>query len=205
MSSKFLGFKTLRMKDYSKKKEIKPKKISNESPEQRYITFIIENDSHKIYIKSALDLQIKIKELNYSIPYYIDDEKEKLLVSNQDINDFFHSTKLIKLYNFKYYTFFSEKIFDIQYDETLKDVFNMENFFYNNKYFYKYHLKSYTHLNFNRLNLNFTNLRDLVKDGICLNVLEIFTKSGVGITTEIFIFFNNIEIETILLEDVYLF
>ena len=190
MSSKFLGLKTLRVKDYSKKKKVKPKKISNDSPEQRFITFKIEDESHKYYIKSANDLQIKIKELNYSIPYYIDDEKEKLLVSNQDINDFFHSTKLCILYNFKYYTFFSEKIFEIQYNETLKDIFNMKNFFYNNKFFYKYHLKSYTHLNFNGLNLNFTNLRDLVKDGICLNVLEIFAKSGVGITTEIFYFFQ---------------
>ena len=68
MSSKFLGLKTLRVKDYSKKKKVKPKKISNDSPEQRFITFKIEDESHKYYIKSANDLQMKIKELNYSIP-----------------------------------------------------------------------------------------------------------------------------------------
>ena len=130
MSAKYLGFKTLRIKDYSKKSN-KTEKISIDSPEpQWFITFTIESYSYKYYIKSVKDLQIKIKELNYSIPYYIDDEKEKLLVSNQDINDFFHSTKICILYNFKYSTFFSENIFENQY----KVFFNMKI----SRYIFKY-------------------------------------------------------------------
>lgn len=169
-----------------------PSKTKNISPEERDITFIIDKKTKEtMKIRSSFALKSKLISLKFQIPYYIENKKEIILVNDDDLFNFFHSTKNTTIYNYEFYTFFGKDNFNAQYKACQDDKWtNIKKLFYNNDYFCKEHLNSYFFISFKNVNFNFYNFRDTIKDHIPINVIEIFTKKGVGISTHMFLYFQ---------------
>ena len=169
-----------------------PSKIKNVSPEERNITFIYDNlMKQTLKIKSSFALKNTLFSLNFQIPYYIDEyNREIILINDDDLFNFFHSTKYSIIYNFKFYTYFKKDDFDAQFKASQREQWtNIKKLFYNNEYFCKNHLNSYSFISFKKVNFNFYNFRDTIKDHAPINVIEIFTKKGIGISTHMFLYF----------------
>ena len=169
-----------------------PSKIKNVSPEERNITFIYDNlMKQTLKIKSSFALKNTLFSLNFQIPYYIDEyNREIILINDDDLFNFFHSTKYSTIYNYKFYTYFKKDDFDAQFKASQREQWtNIKKLFYNNEYFCKNHLNSYSYISFKKVNFNFYNFRDTIKDHVPINVIEIFTKKGIGISTHMFLYF----------------
>ena len=171
-------------------KEIKKKKLS---PQERIIIFVNEDGSEDmINISSTKDFSITIRAYKFEMPYYIKDGKEIILSSSNDEKLYFHSGYKFKIYNYKYYAFFSENIFESQYNSYEEELsYNMKELFFNRDDFVPIHLKKYTRLKFKKVLFNFYEFRDAIYDQKPLNVIEFFVKSGIGITTHLFLYFLN--------------
>ena len=118
MKKKILGKKRTIKRIIEKDNEILTTKTKHYSPEERSIDFYInQKEKHTMQIRSCEELSKKIISLNYDIPYYIKDNKDEIIISNKkDLDDFFHSTKINKIFDYKYYTFFTKNEFNEQYN-----------------------------------------------------------------------------------------
>ena len=170
-------------------------KNNHYSPEFRYITFINDDTEKKIKIESTSELSVIIKKLNFNIPYYIENGKEFIIINYDDLNYFFHNKTLSKIYNFSNYNFISEKHFKKQYEDINKErkyISNIKDIYFNNKELIKFHLPKYSYINFKYSTLSFPNFRDPVskEDRHGVDIIEIFSKQKIGISTELFVYFS---------------
>ena len=176
-----------------KNQEEEPIKLKKLSQQQRIIIFVNEDGSEDmIKISSQQDFCDTIRIYKFEMPYYIKEGKEIILSNSKDEELYFNSGYKYKIYNYKYYTFFSKNTFVAQinsYEDKLS--YNMKEIFFNKDDFVPIHLKSYTRLKFKNVLFNFYNFRDTVYDHKALDVIELFVKSGIGITTHLFLFFLN--------------
>ena len=67
---------------------------------------------------------------------------------------------------------------------------NLKKLYFNKSNFCKYHLESYTRLLFKKVKFTFYEFRDPVYEGNTIDVIEIFAKSGLGISTYFFIYYQ---------------
>ena len=193
-----LGKKRRMLRSFEYDNDSKAKlKNKHTSPEERIITFIIKKgdndyDNKKIKINSSYALKIELQKLKFQIPYFIENNQERILSNDDDLFYFFHSTNYSKIYNYEFYTFFNQPIFDEQYKASQEENWtNIKKLFYNQECFCNDHLSSYSLITFKKVNFNFYNFRDTVNDHIPINIIEIFTKKEVGISTHLFLYFQN--------------
>ena len=188
-----LGKKRKMLRNVEHNNESKaPTKNKYSSPEERIITFIINNNNNKkIKIKSSYELKNELQKLKFQIPYFIGNNREIILSNDDELFNFFYSTNYSKIFNYKYYTFFDEPNFDEQYKASQEEKWtNIKKLYYNLEFFCKVHLSSYSLITFKKVNFNFYNFRDTVKDHIPINVIEIFAKKEIGISTHLFLYFQ---------------
>lgn len=168
-----------------------PTKKKKYSPEERKITFVINSNEILINISTTHSLCETLNILEFQIPFYIKDNKEIILANENQINDFFHNKLGSKIYNYEYYTYFSQKEFEEQYKASQIDLsLNLKKLFFGKDYFYKFHLNSYTRLLFKYVNFTFYNFRDPVYNYNSIDVIELFAKSGLGISTYFFLYYQ---------------
>ena len=181
-----------RKKDKSKVNEIGGlTKIKKDSPEERSISFIINSEEKTLKIKKSSSLSSTLKSLKFDIPYYIKDGKEVILNNKTQIDNYFHSGLNCNIYNYEFYAYFNKEQFNKQYaDSQINLSLNLKKLYFGIKDFCKFHLKSYTFLQFKKVNWNFCNFRDPVYNFNTINVIEIFAKKGVGISTYFFKYFQ---------------
>lgn len=160
------------------------------SPEERFITFVDNDIENKLEIKSSYDFCRILELYKFNMPYYIENGTEVILTNLDNKKRYFHFGNNSKIYNYKYKTYFSEKEFNDQIN-SYKDRFsnNLKELFYNKDYFLQYHLESYTTIHFKNVLFNFNSFRDLWYEDKAINVIELFAKSGIGITTHLFLYF----------------
>ena len=175
----------------NKNMAFKHKSQKKSSPEERIIIFVINSKEFFLRINSTYSLINTLKLLNFEIPYYIDEGHEIILHDNLAINDFFHLGKKNKIYNYNYYSYFTEKDFENQYEASQINLStNLRELFYGQNYFCKLHLSSYLFLRFKNVEFNFCKFRDTVYNGKTIDVIEIFAKKGLGISTYLFLYFD---------------
>ena len=154
------------------------------------IIFVNEDGSEDIIkISSSEDFSKTIRAYQFKMPYYIKDGKEIILSNLKEEKTYFHSGYKFKIYNYKYFAYFSRNIFESQYNSYEEILsYNMKELFFNKDDFVPIHLKSYTRLEFKKVLFNFYEFRDTTYDHKELDVIEFFVKAGIGITTHLFLF-----------------
>ena len=171
--------------------EGKPKKNKKNSPEERRIIFVVNSKEFLLKISSASHLFYTLNRLKFDIPYYKKNGKEIILNDDDNINIFFHSSENPKIYNYSSYSFFDENTFESQYKASQINLSsNLKELYFDNDYFCKLHLDNYLYLRFKNIEFNFKNFRDPVYDHNKIDIIEIFSKNGLGISTYFFTFFQ---------------
>ena len=171
------------------------KKNSHISPDNRIITFKNVNGKNiSIKINSKNQLKKKLIEFNFKTPYYILDGKE-IVIDN--FRNFFHFTSIKEIYNFEYNNLIDKNQFELQYKSIpnyLKDEnLFLDKFFLFNSDYYKQHLPNYNYICFIKSDINLCNLRSFASySENLLNVIEIFGKNKIGITTELYVYYSQL-------------
>ena len=178
-------------------------KINNSSSEGRIITFKTGSKEVKQKIKSAEELSKLIKNLKFDIPYYIKNNNEIILSNKNEISRFFNSKELT-IKNYEYFPYFSKNIFEEQYN-AIQIEQNIRKIFYHENNFYLNHLPSYNLILFKKVKFTFHEFRDPVANYHAVYVIDVFSKKNIGLSTNLFCIFKNIEIKNEQMKDLYLF
>ena len=163
----------------------------------RTITFIdVNGENIEIFIQSKHELEAKIKEFNFSRPYFIDEKGREILINN--IDNFFHLYAYNIIYNMKeYINIINETKFNEQYkcfpNDLKEESLYLDKFFFENKNYYKNHTKNYEYICFNMYDLNLIDIRSICcTSEKSRKIVEIFIKNKVGITTYLHVFFSQL-------------
>ena len=193
----FIQHKRIRStsKNLYKRSKMCFKKESNISPDNRDIIFKnVDGKDIILHINTIYELKNKLNEFNFLNPYYIKDGKD-IIIDN--VSNFFHLTSVKEIYNLEYHNFIDKTKFDLQYNSIPNDIkkenISLDKFFLFNTNFYIDHLVNYDYICFTKLGIDLSDLRGFASySEEKLNVIEIFGKKKMGITTELSIFYSQL-------------
>ena len=189
-----------KLKEKMQGKDIIFERKTKISPNSKLYFFIDENGNEASFrIKSGRDLKKKIHELEFEIPYYIDREGRQIIINN--IQKFFDS-EINRIYKLNEISLINQTEFDEQYDsipnKLAEEPLYLDKLFFNNKKMIPYHTSNYEYIFFKNFDLNFKDMRYICSSTEkTTNIIEIFRKKNVGITTFLYIFYSQLRTRVI--------